>query len=99
MPVLQPVNVPLGNPLTSPLLSPVVNPVGMSLPTPTLSVNVMAQPVATGMVTSGWIGLFSVMGVGTRVKQRRMVAMRNVAQGARKDPAPAHEPGAIGQME
>ena len=99
MPVLQPVTVPLGTPLASPLLSPVVSPVTNVVTMPSISVNVVAQPVATGLVTAGWIGLFTALGVGTRVKQRKMVAMRNVAQGARGASRPPSETASIGQIE
>ncbi len=86
MPVLNPVQVPLANPLANPLMNPVVQPVANVLSTPTINVNVVANPLATPLITAGWIGTFSVMGVATRVKQRKMVAMRNVSQGARKTP-------------
>lgn len=100
MPVINPigvqnplgVNVPVGNPLS--------NPVVTSVTQPTLVGNIVATPVAQGLTSAGFVGVFASMGIASKVKQRKMIGMRNVV----KSKAPAGQPsagdtGSIGVME
>ncbi len=101
MPVINPIGVvnPVG--VNVPIMSPVTQPVTLSVSQPTLVGQIVATPVGSPLVTAGFIGVFGAMGIATKVKQKKMVAVHSQAHrsGAGSSASPSGEPAVIGTME
>jgi hypothetical protein len=100
MPVVNPVGISVGSPLNVPITNPTVNPVTSIVSQPTLVGQVMATPMGSPLVSAGFVGVFTSLGIGTKVKQRKMVAMKSQAMRSPKDSdKPSGDTASIGTFE
>lgn len=87
------VNLPVGNPVTQSVLTSVTQPI--------LVGQVVSTPVAQGVASAGFVGVFAALGVASRVRQKKMVLMKNVSKSGAptKTAEGAGSTGSIGSME
>jgi hypothetical protein len=81
-------------------MNPLSNPLTTIVSQPNLMGQILSSPVANSMANAGWVGVFTGMGVATRVRQKRMVAMRSAAhRSSWSGESPQADTGSIGNME